>query len=325
MRPPSPASDRYEHFIHTRSDATTVRIPFQGYGMAPASDVAPRPATATFNEPEPRLDFSSGLGSAASFVPTPSSTIDVSQTGKEAAPAHHFSDMWKDYYKYLAEEDDDNKEVHEAVDLPLEKTEFEPLFAVGDIVRVQAAPGEPWAQYEEALEGYYSTQKFEIMGAYLMGSGGEVDDNWYRNAAMTEGGIQNINSGSMQGGIRDFNDHATEAAFAAFLGSGAGYWLYRLKPTGLDGPTPQFPMADIMVWKEEHLLFDAEAMDLDADYDDDYEDYDDNHYGENNYGDNNYHDNHYGDNHGTGTGTGTGNGNEVEMKWTQTWGGAQME
>jgi hypothetical protein len=44
------------------------------------------------------------------------------------------------------------------------------------------------------------------------------------------------------------------------------YWMYRLEPVE---PLQGFPMADVMLWKEENLILDAEAMDVDDDDDDD--------------------------------------------------------
>jgi hypothetical protein len=43
-------------------------------------------------------------------------------------------------------------------------------------------------------------------------------------------------------------------------------WMYNLEPVE---PPRGFPMADVMLWKEENLIFDAEAMDVDDDDDDD--------------------------------------------------------
>ena len=46
-------------------------------------------------------------------------------------------------------------------------------------------------------------------------------------------------------------------------------WMYKVEPVE---PVQGFPVADVMLWKEDNLMLDVEAMDDDDDDDDDHSD-----------------------------------------------------
>ncbi|KAK5270961.1 hypothetical protein LTR96_004239 [Exophiala xenobiotica] len=171
-------------------------------------------------------------------------------------------------------------------DMPLIYEDFESAFDLGDIVRIQSDTTNAWAEYIPGLDGYYSKQAFKIIGKSL-----KTGPWWFNKLDPHETET------------RAFYFHDDEGTFVQVDGVDSHIlsllrssepepepedeseterkswendcWMYKLEQV-----EPQsFPVADVMLWKEENLMLDAEAMGDgdDGDDGDDDDDDDDDH------------------------------------------------
>ncbi|EXJ94972.1 hypothetical protein A1O1_00090 [Capronia coronata CBS 617.96] len=219
----------------------------------------------------------------------------ISRDDMIAALSIHFDLLWRDAYE---DGDDDGFE-----DFPLDQEGFEPLFEIGDVVRVKARTGagagmaagvgditravavtvnagqDSWAQYDPDLGGYYSTQKFQVVGRFLKMTSTENCEDGFDADDDDLGKVGDIHEAlhhlSTDDDVEEkeeednVNDNAQRSdSESEFDQPDPGTWLYRLKPAPLCPPrSGSLIMADLMIWKEGNLVLDAQAMDPDTDDD----------------------------------------------------------
>ena len=153
----------------------------------------------------------------------------------------YFHCVWRDHY-----EPDEQQTLQIDEPFPAEDEDLEPLFAVGDVVRVSGSPLNAWATYNPDLEGHYSNDTFKVIGQWLRKggiSGDALENGGEPEAKVVDEAIQHL---SMEENLDVESEWEKDC------------WYYKLTPTH---PSIDFPMADVMLWKEDNLVFDAEAND----------------------------------------------------------------
>ncbi|KAK7892671.1 hypothetical protein LTR67_006907 [Exophiala xenobiotica] len=192
----------------------------------------------------------------------------------------YFDGLWSLHHD--PEEDDYDSDGDDEKNLPLIYEDFESAFDLGDIVRVQSDTTNAWAEYMPGLDGYYSKQAFKIIGKSL-----KTGSWWFNKLATHETEARAFYVRDKEGTfvqVDGVDSHTlsllctsepepepedeSETETAERKSWENDCWMYKLEPV-----EPQsFPVADVMLWKEENLMLDAEAMDDGDDDDDDHSD-----------------------------------------------------
>ncbi|RMZ92476.1 hypothetical protein DV736_g291, partial [Chaetothyriales sp. CBS 134916] len=161
-------------------------------------------------------------------------------------------------------------------DFPIKEEFVEPLFDLGDTVRVRGGPLDSWADRYEELEGYYSKQVFEIVGMWLKkasspwGDGrfqshdGDDNDEGDNDATPDGRHLQTRANPANFVDLYDATQHLlnddSDVDSQAFDPLANDCWIYQLQ---LVYPTSSttFPIPNVMLWNEENLVFDTDTMD----------------------------------------------------------------
>ncbi len=155
-------------------------------------------------------------------------------------------------------------------------------FDIGDVVRVKGSNANSWAKFFPAFgkEAWFSKETFEIVGLKLEGDLGiddtdseleaeqtiEIEDEMVQNNDKTKDGGKDIviplrtrQSSSTAEGIESYNGVSSSDDVMEDVSEPRLEWIYQLKPSK---PSSDLFMADIMFFKEDNLVFDAEALDV---------------------------------------------------------------
>ncbi|KAK5443362.1 hypothetical protein LTS15_010707 [Exophiala xenobiotica] len=184
----------------------------------------------------------------------------------------HFDSLWESQHEPKEDEYDSDAEN----DMPLRYEGFESAFDLGDIVRVESHAANTWTEYMPGLDGYYSKQTFEIVGKWFKAGSWwneELGQRETKTRAQYIGDDEPtfletnaMHSNALSLVCTNESDSEDESDTAKKNPWESDCWMYKLEPIE---PLQGFPVADVMLWKEENLMLDAEAMDDDSDDSDD--------------------------------------------------------
>ncbi|KAK5206623.1 hypothetical protein LTR99_005403 [Exophiala xenobiotica] len=195
----------------------------------------------------------------------------------------HFNFVWRSHYEPKEDDYDSDAENN----MPLKYDGFESAFDIGDFVRVHSDTPSAWAESMPGLDGYYSKQAFKITAKRL-----KAGPWWWANLGRHETETRELYFGDNEETFMEANkmdSHTLSLLYANEPESKSedesetetgeedswenDYWVYRLEPVD---PLQGFPVADVMLWKEENLVLDTDAKDV-YDDEDDNDDNDDDH------------------------------------------------
>ena len=191
----------------------------------------------------------------------------------------YFNGLWEPVHETRAagEDEDDNFE-----DYPLKCEDFEPLFEIGEVVHIRSASASDWTEFHPAFDGHCSKQTFKIEGRWLKtshpGRFGDDGVNFANSPFDSEGNfiILTDNAGSdmvpwdnhtmdLSEAIKRFSMEDNNSKTQRTSTVEEHCWYYKL--VAID-ETLTLPVANVMLWREDNLVWDAEAMDLDEEEDD---------------------------------------------------------